>query len=245
VPGSSFEDLYLVNPTHVRPATPDEVAVLEAELGVRMPAGYGEYVQRVGEGALGHFVVVHAPAGLPDRTLEWRKRIQEYWFWDTSEAGVSPEALQQQGVLVADTFDGDELCFHPADPGALFVLPRNEDVARRLGPGLVTAVDWMLSGALNPWVEGWSFETSTHRVEVRQEPTPGLALDAAAQALADLGEHSHVVELADRQTFFLPVIGGRLSLYQPEDEPLAMDLTYDADADPDAVRRLLAVLGAG
>jgi hypothetical protein len=101
----------------------------------------------------------------------------------------------------------------------------------------------VLSGSLNPWVEGWSFETSTHRVEVRQEVTSGLSLDAAAQALADLGEHSHVVELDDRQTFFLPAIAGRLSLYQLEDEPLAMDLTYDADADPDAVARLLGVLG--
>jgi hypothetical protein len=41
---------------------------------------------------------------------------------------------------------------------------------------------------------------------------------------------------------FFPAIGGRLSLYQPEDEPLAVDLTYDADADPDAVARLLGVL---
>jgi hypothetical protein len=103
VPGSSFEDLYLVNPAHVRPVTADEVAALESELGVRMPTGYAEYVQRTGEGALGHFLVVHAPAGLPERTLEWRKRIQEYWFWDTSEAGITPEALQQDGVLVANT----------------------------------------------------------------------------------------------------------------------------------------------
>jgi hypothetical protein len=243
VPGSSFEDLYLVNPAHVRPATADEVAALESELGVGMPTGYAEYVQRTGAGVLGHFLVVHAPAGLPDRTLEWRKRIQEYWFWDTSGAGITPEALQQEGVLVADTFDGDELGFHPADPDTLFVLPRNEDIVRRLGPGLVPAVDWVLSGGLNPWVEGWSFETSTHRVEVRQDVTSGLSLDAAAQALADLGEHSHVVELDDRQTFFLPAIAGRLSLHQLEDGPLAMDLTYDADADPDAVARPLGVLG--
>ena len=40
-------------------------------------------------------------------------RINEYWFSDTSEAGVAPELLQERGVVVADTFDGDELCFDP------------------------------------------------------------------------------------------------------------------------------------
>ena len=42
MPGASFEDVYLVNPAHVRPSTPDVVAAAETELGVRMPAGYGE-----------------------------------------------------------------------------------------------------------------------------------------------------------------------------------------------------------
>lgn len=241
MPGTGVDDVLLVNPSQIRPATSDGIAQAEAELGVRMPSGYAAYVQRLGEGALGHFVRVHQPAKLPALTLDWRERIKEYWFWDTSEAGVAPESLQERGVVVADSFDGDELCFDPADPETLFVLPRNDDLARRVGPGFIAAVDWMLSGALNPWVEGWTFEAWTNRAEVRQE-LHGRRLADAARAIAALGEHSHVVELGYRTTFFLPAIGGRLSLYQEDDEAAQVDLTYDETADPEAVDVVLAAM---
>ena len=240
--GTSVDDVFLINPSRVRPATDHGIAQAEAELGVRLPAGYAAYVERLGEGTLGHFVRVNEPAKLPGLTLEWRERIKEYWFWDTSEAGVAPESLQERGVVVADSFDGDELCFDPADPETLFVLPRDEDLVRRVGPGFIAAVDWMLSGALNPWVEGWTFEAPTHRAEVRQT-FPGLGLADAARAIADLGEHSHVVELEHRKTFFLPAISGRLSLYQEDDgEPTEADLTHDEAASPEAVDGVLAAL---
>jgi hypothetical protein len=173
--------------------------------------------------------------------LDWRARIKEYWFWDTKEAGVAPESLQERGVVVADTFDGDELCFDPADPETLFVLPRDEDLARRVGPGFVAAVDWLLSGELNPWVEGWTFEAWTNRAEVRQT-LHGRRLADAARAIADLGEHSHVVELDDRKTYFLPAVSGRLSLYQGEDGAARLDLTYDEAANPGAVDDVLAAV---
>lgn len=239
MPGSSFDDVFLVNPSQIRPATADEIAQAESELGAPMPLGYAAYVERLGEGALGHFVRVYVPAKLPDLTLEWRERIKEYWFWDTSEAGVAPESLQERGVVVADSFDGDELCFDPSDPATLFVLPRDEDVARRVGPGFLAAVDWMLSGALNPWVEGWTFEAWTNRAEVRQT-FQGRRLADLERAVTDLGEHSHVVELDNRKTFFLPAVGGRLSLYEAGDGAAGVDLTYDETADPEAIEDLLA-----
>jgi len=239
VPGTSFDDVLLVNPSRIRPATSDGIAVVEAELGVRMPPGYAAYLERLGEGALGYFVRVYSPARLPGLTRAWRERVKEYWFWDTSEAGVKPESLQERGVVVADSFDGDELCFDPADPETLIVLPRNEDIARRVGPGFIAAVDWMLSGALNPWVEGWTFEAWTHRIEVRQA-LHGRRLEEATRAVAHLGEHSHEVGVDHWKTFFLPAIGGRLSLHQDEEGTLEVDLAYDETADPEAVDTVLA-----
>jgi hypothetical protein len=206
-----------------------------------MPSEYAAYVERLGEGALGHFVRVYEPAKLIDLTLDWRVRIKEYWFWDTSEAGVAPESLQERGVIVADTFDGDELCFDPADPETLFVLPRDADLARRVGPGFIAAVDWLLSGELNPWVEGWTFEAWTNRAEVRQTLN-GRRLADAARAIADLAEHSHVVDLDDRKTFFLPAVSGRLSLYQEDEGAARVDLTYDEAANPEAVNDVLAAV---
>ena len=241
MPGTTLDDVLLVNPSELRPTPPDETSRAEAALGVRLPSGYAAYVERLGPGVLGHFVRVHEPARLPDLTVEWRQRITEYWFWDTSEAGVSREALQKSGVVVADTFDGDELCFDPADPETLFILPRDEDVARRVGPGFTAAVEWMLSGALNPWVEGWTFEASAERAEVRQT-LDGRDLAHAAQAIAALGVHSHVVELEGRRTFFLPGIGARLSLYQEDEGVIDVDLTHDATADPAAVAVVVAAV---
>jgi hypothetical protein len=241
MPATSLDDVLLVNPSEIRPSAPDEIARAEAALGVRMPSGYAAYVEQLGEGSLGHFVRVYEPARLPGLTFDWRQRITEYWFWDTSEAGVAPEELQERGVVVADSFDGDELCFHPADPDALFILPRNEDVARRVGPGVTAAVDWMLSGALNPWVEGWTFEAWTHRTEVKQT-LQGRPMVGAAGAIAALGQHSHVVELHDRKTFFLPGIGGRLSLYEAGDGVVGVDFTYDESANLAAVDVVLAAV---
>jgi hypothetical protein len=243
MPGSDFDDVLLVNPSRVRPATSDEVTGAESALGVDMPSGYAAFVQRLGEGALGHFVRVYVPAQLPRLTLDWRERVREYWFWDTQEAGVTPESLQERGVVVADSFDGDELCFDPAAPETLFVLPRDDEVAHRVGPGFLAAVDWMLSGGLNPWVEGWTFEAWGNRAEVRREFPSGLRLADAARAVEDLGEHSHLVDVGHRKTFFLPSIGGRLSLYQFEDGDLSMDLTYDEAAIPEAVTRISTAVG--
>ena len=245
MPGSSLEDVYVVNPAHVRPSSPAEVAVLESELGVRMPTGYDEYVRRLGDGALGHLVRVYPPTTLGTRTSEWRARVQEYWFWDTTAAGVEPESFQDRGVVVADTFDGDELCFLPEDPDALFLLPRDDDDVVPAGPGLLPALDWLLGGDFNPWVEGWTFEAfGGERREVRREVKPGLDLAGAAHAIADLGEHAHVVELGSRTTFFLPALGGRLSLYQLDGRAPSLDLSHDPEADPATVARVLAALGA-
>ena len=68
MPGTSFDDVMLVNPSRIRPATSDGIALAEAELGVRMPPGYAAFVERLGEGAPGNFVRGLAPARLPDLT---------------------------------------------------------------------------------------------------------------------------------------------------------------------------------
>ena len=91
-------------------------------------------------------------------------------------------------------------------------------------------------------MERWTFEAPAARVQQHQTLPTGLRLADAAQRLAALQEHSLVVDLGERQTFFLPAIQGRLSLYELEDEPLEMDLSHDEEADPKEVARLLAAV---
>jgi len=109
------------------------------------------------------------------------------------------------------------------------------------GPGFTAAVDWMLSGALNPWVDGWTFEAWTHRIEV-QQTLDGRPLVNAARSVADLGQHSHVVELQGRKTFLLPGIGGRLSRYEDDDGVVEMDFTHDESAHLEAVDVVVAAV---
>ena len=239
---SSFDDVLVVNPSRVHPADREDVVAVESELGVSLPSGYAAYVQQLGEGALGHLVRVYPPQQVPGKTREWRERVQQFWFWDTAQAGVAAEALQERGVLLADTFEGDELCFDPADPETLYVLPRDEDVAHRVESGFLAALEWMLSGGLNPWAEGWTFEAWANRVEA-SKTVPGRLAEAASSVEA-LGEHSHVVDLGDRRTFFLPSIQGRLSLYQFPDGTLSVDLSCDETVPAEEIDRLLRVVAA-
>lgn len=236
---TSLADLLVVNPSRLRPATLETVASAQEQLGIALPTGYVDFATRLGAGSLGHFVWVEDVATLPDRTREWRERITAYWFWETDEAGVTADALQQRGVLLASSFDGDELCVDPADVETLYVLPRNEEVAHRVGPGFVAALEWMLSGALNPWVEGWTFEVNAGRAQVRDRLRGRRLGDAEAAVLADHGD-AHVEHLDGRTTIFLPSVQGRLALHD-EDGELDVDLGHDEEADP---AKVAAVLGA-
>ena len=240
--GTSLDDVLLVNPSRVRPAPAGAVAEAESALGRPLPAGYAAYVERLGDGSLGHLVRVTGPAALEDASREWRERSAAYWFWDMGDTGVTPESLQAHGVLLADTYDGDELVLDPS--GAMVVLPRNEDAAVRVGPDFIDALDWLLSGRLNPWVEGWTFEAHEARVNRSWALPAGLTLASASDAVATLGAHDHVVEVDGRRTFFLPSVEGRLSLYQPEDEDAMADLSHDEGADPAEVARVTSALGA-
>jgi hypothetical protein len=50
-----------------------------------------------------------------------------------------------EGVIVADTMDGDELMMHPSEPDRLYVLPRYEGAIYVAGDGLLPAMEWLLT----------------------------------------------------------------------------------------------------
>src|SRR5690606_7212539 len=64
---------------------PAAVDAAEKQLGTRLPAGYRQFITRFGEGTLGVYVRVYPPYQILEGdncVAEWRKRIDEYWFWD-------------------------------------------------------------------------------------------------------------------------------------------------------------------
>ena len=246
IPAMDLDDIRLVS-TRLAPSAPGEVSAAEAALGCRFPAGYAAYVERFGGGDLGHFLRVYPPERVLAARAEWQQRVTEYWFWDTEASGTTPEHLRE-GVVVADSFDGDELCFHPDDPDTLFVLPRNSDDVHRVGPGLLAALEWMLgSGELTTAPSGpVDFEPWQHRTEVRRWVVGDLEETAAALAAEDPAAGRAPVQRQDEgfssTVVYLPAIGGRAMLWRFADDRPQVVLSHDEDAPADAVARVGAVL---
>lgn len=123
--------------------TNGEIDALEATLGVTLPRGYREYLTTLGEGVLGGcFVRVYPPRRVSGELEEWRERIRAYWFWDAGRAVLSKQRALES-VLIADTVGGDELVFHPQEPGRLLALPAESGKIFVAGSGLLEAVEWL------------------------------------------------------------------------------------------------------
>jgi hypothetical protein len=143
-------------------STAAEVDAAEAQLGVRFPTGYREYVTRFGEGVLGgSYLRIYPPHRIlsgPNNVLEWRRRIDEYWFWDDGRDVLTKEAALQS-VIIGDTVDGDELVVHPGNPERILVLPRDSGEIHACGDGLPAAIEWLCSsGALTAAFDERNFE---------------------------------------------------------------------------------------
>lgn len=152
----------------LEPATPPlpvaahEVDAAEAALTVTFPSGYREFITRYGRGVLGGPVRIYTPDDMlhgANNVREWRQRIDEYWFWDKTEA-LFPKAHALECIVIGDTVGGDELVFHPAQPSRLYVLSHDFDEAYLASEsGLDAAVDWFFtSGVLDKPFEDKSFE---------------------------------------------------------------------------------------
>jgi hypothetical protein len=140
---------------------PAAVDAAQKELATHMPSEYREFITRFGEGTLGGYVRVYPPHQIlkgDNCVTEWRKRIDEYWFWDDG-ADVLPKVRALECLIVADTVDGDELAFHPSEPDRLYVLPRYDEMVYVAGDGLLAAIEWLLtSGTLTKKIKNRKFE---------------------------------------------------------------------------------------
>ncbi|HUE70494.1 MAG TPA: SMI1/KNR4 family protein [Pirellulaceae bacterium] len=127
-------------------STPAEVDTAEAELGIRFPDGYREFVTRFGEGVLGGcYIRIYPPRRIlsgDNNFAEWRQRIDEYWFWDAGREVLTKEQALNS-VIIGDTLDGDELIVHPSNPQRVYVLPRHSEEIYIAGDGLPAAIEWL------------------------------------------------------------------------------------------------------
>ncbi len=168
-------------------ATTAEIDALERELWVSFPAGYREYVTRLGEGVLGTFVRVYPPWRISNELEVWRQRIAKHWFWDKTKA-VLPKERALECVIVGDTTNGDELIFHPSRSGTLFVLPRTRGKTLEVAGDLWAAVGFACSsGKLTKPLATCDFEPfDSRRDGANKKEKAGAVGDPEGESLGAL-----------------------------------------------------------
>jgi hypothetical protein len=184
-----LEDIRIVGEPLVL-STLADVDGLESRLWIAFPEGYRDYVTQLGEGVLGgSFIRIYPPWRIENELVEWRRRINKYWFWDEGRH-VLPKERALECVLIGDTLGGDEIVFHPARPNRLFVLPRYSEQVFDAGDDLLSAIEWMCSsGQLVEQFLERDFEPFDGRKEAADTQTAtaaGGVADPEGESLDDL-----------------------------------------------------------
>jgi hypothetical protein len=187
-------------------ATSAEIDALASKLWVAFPAGYSEYVTKIGEGVLGGtFVRIYPPWRIEKELGDWRRRISKYWFWEKSH-DLLPKDRALECIIIGDTVNGDELVFHPTPPSRLFVLSRDSDKALVAGSDLLEAVEWMCSsGKLTKPFRKREFEPFDTRKETRAEQESdvtdpdGEALDEIVTLATEWAKRRNALKAAQKE----------------------------------------------
>lgn len=172
-------------------ASEGEVDAFAARLWITFPAGYRDYVTRLGEGLIAGFVRIFAPWRIEKELAPWRQRIKKHWFWDDGR-DVLPKERALECIVIGDTVNGDELLFHPHRPNSLFVLPRDSEQVLQVGDHLLSAIDRILtSGELIERTDQRNFEPFDSRLQSSEDDEEGSATsDPDGESLAELVERA-------------------------------------------------------
>lgn len=195
-------------------STDADVDALEAELGVTMPAGYREYVTRLGQGTLCSLRVT-PPGEILARLQEHVGLMAVYWLW-TDPLGVFGQDEAMASVPIADTWDGDQVVAWPGDPDRLYVLWRNADSVYAWDRGLLELADFfcrMTQGAppgaalrFEP-EEPWAFGPLERQPPIEPDSPPPDVDASAHEVLA-----AYFDELVTTQAWAIDAVGGEEAL---------------------------------
>jgi hypothetical protein len=133
----------------------------------------------------GAFVRIYPPWRIDKELIDWRRRINKYWFWEKSRK-LLPKERALECVIIGDTMNGDELIFHPTRSNRLIVLPRDSEKAVVAGSNVWEAVEWMCnSGKLTEPFSERHFEPFDTRKAARQDRKKEVA-DPEGESLDEI-----------------------------------------------------------
>jgi hypothetical protein len=243
----TIDDIYAVT-GRLEPATADQVAAAEAVIGTRFPPGYAEFVTRFGDGAVSNWVRVYPPDRVAEEHPGHRERRAEYYFWDEEANALTREQVAAS-VLLADTYNGDEVIYHPAEPKGLFALPQDDGAIHPIGRTLPEAIEWLCaSGTLTGPIGFLSFEPASGRAARRRfEPaSAGPSFEVVRDELLALGLHDRAndaTEGGDKcYDLFVREFGGSVTIVEG-DRGAIVGVRTDAGATGPKLDRMVATLG--
>jgi hypothetical protein len=238
----AFDDIYVVS-DRLETASARELALAEGEIGGRLPTGYSEYVQRFGRGLLNDLLRVMLPGDVVSALAGWRVTKSEYWYWDDLHPDVSRGRVLDS-VPLADTANGDALCFHRDDPDMVIVLPRDEQRIYVAEPGLVGAVDWVFSsGVLQRPERPSAFECALGRKHVRHQSSGSADLVRVREELLALGTHALVDQTYDdHSVVYFTSIQGRVALLRLANGEVDALITHDEGIPTSSLNEIQKVL---
>ncbi len=136
-----FDDIYIVS-SKLKTARKADVSATERTLKLEFPAGYSEFVCRLGEGTLNNLIRINMPDRVPKQIRQWQAAWASAFFWEKGRRTLSKDKVLES-IPIGDTLTGDQLIFHPAMPATLFILPRQSETIFRAGESLEAAIDWV------------------------------------------------------------------------------------------------------
>lgn len=216
----SFADTYLVT-NKLATFSEADVAAAEAQLETRFPAGYPEFVTRLGVGEYGGYINVFPPQTIADNQAGKKPPLEEFChFWDGMQHGLSPERLAKANLL-ATSIDGDWVIFEASTPNVVYVLPRDERIMHKAGTTLMDALTWICEPEGSP-----RFRYFNSEIDQKHVPIP-RKLDLSYREFRDwligLHRHDHVEETsrsneASGGTTYALLSGGKLQTAQPGED---------------------------
>lgn len=136
---------YNTHKTDLFLAENEEILACEKTLNIVFDEDYKEYVLTYGSGILGGtYVRIYLPETIIITIADWKKRINEYWFWDEGKDILTKEEVLN-AFRIGDTYDGDEIILYK---NQYFILPANSEKIYKTGNNLGETITWLCSSGI-------------------------------------------------------------------------------------------------
>ncbi|MDZ8185066.1 MAG: SMI1/KNR4 family protein [Nostoc sp. ChiSLP02] len=119
---------FIVTQEPLYPVSTQELLVVEEKLQVLFPEDYRTFITTFGSGTFLDLPLrVFSPHDIVENLLsEVRERLAMYWFWRDNPESLT-QTLAVECIPCFDSYDGDDILFHPSNRNRLFVLPHGDE----------------------------------------------------------------------------------------------------------------------